>query len=66
MPNTDTGSDPLSDVELEKVTGGIDVQVGQVSTNITNSDSDSGLGPNILGKLVSSIVGILKQPRIPH
>jgi DUF4097 and DUF4098 domain-containing protein YvlB len=64
MPKTETGSDLVSDVELEKISGGIDVQVGQVSTNITNSDSDSG--PGILGNLVSSIVGILNRPRIPH
>jgi hypothetical protein len=64
MPKSETSSDLLSVAELEKISGGIDVQVGQVSTNITNSDS--GSDPGILGKLVSSIVGIIKQPRIPH
>ena len=64
MPKTETSSNALDDIDLEKVSGGTDVQIGQISTDTTNSDSSAPFSN--LKQLVSSIISILKQPPIPH
>jgi hypothetical protein len=60
------GRGALSDAELDKASGGMDVQIGQVSSNITTTDSGAGLGPGLLQRLVSSIVDGINQARRPH
>jgi hypothetical protein len=66
MPEIEKCFGTLSEAELDKVSGGMDVQIGQVSTNITTSDSGSGLGTGLLQTLVSSIVDGINQARRPH
>ena len=66
MPKTKVSSGTLSEAELDKVSGGMDVQIGQVSSNVTTSDSGSGLGSGLLQKVVSSIIDGINQARRPH
>jgi hypothetical protein len=59
MPKTEERFGALSEAELNKVSGGMEVQIGQVSSNIKPTDSGSGLSPGLLQKLVSSVIDSL-------
>ncbi len=66
MLKTQKSFGALSEAELDKAAGGMDVQIGQVSSNITTTDSGSGLGPSLLQKLVSTIVDSINQAHRPR
>jgi hypothetical protein len=64
MPKSETGPGALSEAELDKVSGGMDVQIGEVSSSIRTSDS--GSDPSFLQKVVSLVVDGLNQARRPR
>jgi len=51
----------LSEAELDKVSAGMEVQIGQASSKIATTDSSSGLSSSVLQRIVSSVVESLNN-----
>ena len=56
----------LDRTAMADIRGGIDVQIGSVSSNIQTTDDRSGLSPDLLGKLVNMVIDGIRQQNRPH
>jgi hypothetical protein len=67
MPNRDElieanqTTKELSEAELDKVSAGMEVRIGQASSNIATADSGSVLSSGVLQGVVSSVVESLNN-----
>ncbi len=51
----------LDDEALAAVAGGMDVQIGEVSSTVRTTDGGSLLSPGVLGSLVGAVLGGIRD-----